>query len=188
MKSAGLCFLLSLLAVAEAGRFLQENERTRLFLRYKGLRGRRLARKCARSIIQDNDDDDVVIMEATHSSCLDQLTRLSDILEVDYDNEVQGMGMIDGHWQHSFSRALDEVTPWGIEMIQADQVPTGNHEVIICIVDAGLAAGHPDFNNENVNGTDTVKFYGDPWAWGKDGSGHGKFVRAETSRNRLHCV
>jgi hypothetical protein len=31
-------------------------------------------------------------------------------------------------------------------------------------------------DSENINGTDTVQFYGDPWFWGDDGASHGTHV------------
>ena len=161
--------------VCEGARFLQEHERTRVFLRYGGLRGRRIARKCANRVVQDDDGDDVIIMEANRT-CFDQLKHTQDILEIEYDNEVAGLGLGDKEWIDGFHRAVEESQQYGIEMIQADQVTVGNGEIVICIVDSGLAAGHPDFQHEKLNGTDTVKFYGDPWAWTKDGSGHGTHV------------
>jgi serine protease len=177
MKSFRLSLLLSSLSVAQGAsrRFLEEHERTRVFLRYGGIQGRRKARKCAGQIYQDNPDDDVIIMDA-NSTCMQSLAGLDDIIEIDYDNEVQGMGMLDGDWEDAFTRALNDVTPWGIGMIQADQVDVGDHEVTVCIVDSGIASGHPDFASENINGTDTVKFYGEPWLWGGDKAGHGTHV------------
>ena len=98
----------------------------------------------------------------------------NDILEIEYDNEVQGLGGIRGaEWALQFHRAVQD-SSWELGMIQADQVSPGEHEVVVCVVDSGLAEAHPDFTQENVNGTDTVKFYGDPWSWGNDGMGHGK--------------
>ena len=134
-----------------------------------------MARRCASAIFQDYPDDDVIIMNA-NSTCLKSLQDYDDIIEIDYDNEVGGLGMFDGFWEDAFSRALAEVTAWNIQMIQADKVSTGDHEVTVCIVDSGVSSAHPEFTNENFNGTDTVKFYGNPWPWGSDGVGHGTHV------------
>ena len=101
-----------------------------------------------------------------------------DIIEIDYDNEVKGMrvGKPDSYWVDTFSRTLEEETAWGVKMIQADQLQTGDHEITVCIVDSGIAIGHPEFNGANINGTDTVKFYGDPLEWDGDKAGHGTHV------------
>lgn len=70
---------------------------------------------------------------------------------------------------------LGEVSPYGITMVQADQVSdasTGNRTV--CIIDSGYDLGHPDLpTGSNVAGCSG----GDcNLTWYQDGSGHGTHV------------
>jgi subtilisin family serine protease len=147
-------------------------EGTRIFARYRGQRGHRIAERCARNIIQDNDGDDIIILQG-NGLCMEQLTRDTDIIEADFDNEVFALGSSS---PADLTRTLEEMLPWGLEMIQANQLDTGDNNITVCIVDSGLAIGHPDFDHDMITGTDTVKFYGPAWNWSEDKSGHGTHV------------
>lgn len=65
----------------------------------------------------------------------------------------------------------EEVTPYGIQMVQADQVAgIVGPESKVCVIDSGYSLGHEDKPGLSVvTGTD------DPGAgaWSEDGSGHG---------------
>lgn len=52
----------------------------------------------------------------------------------------------------------DEVLPYGIAMIQADQVTIGPYgsNILVCIVDTGVARLHPDLNIFELTGADRV--------------------------------
>jgi subtilisin family serine protease len=153
-------------------RELQEGT-SRIFARYGGPRGHRIAKKCAHKIIQDKDDDDIIIFEGS-GLCMEQLQRDTDIIEAEFDNEVRALGS--GGENFSSRRSLEEIIPWGLEMIQADQLEAGDNEITICIVDSGLACGHPDFDASMITGNDTTKFYGPIWKWDADVAGHGTHV------------
>lgn len=69
---------------------------------------------------------------------------------------------------------LAETTPYGIVMVQADQVaaqPAGDR-TSVCIIDSGISAGHEDFAGLPVDGTVDAGS-GD---WGIDLCGHGTHV------------
>jgi serine protease len=183
-------FLLSLITLAFArneasasnnlrGHQRQWNQRelqegVRMFARYSGQRGHRLAKKCARKIIQDNDDDDILIFEGD-GLCMEQLLGDVDIIEADFDNEVYVLGSGGANTKDPI-RTLEEIIPWGLEMIQADQLDAGDNEIVVCIVDSGIALEHPDFVSDMITGNDTVKFYGPRWDWKTDKRGHGTHV------------
>lgn len=70
-----------------------------------------------------------------------------------------------------------ETTPYGITMVQADQVPASPASgdagrVKVCIIDSGISAGHEDFAGLPLSGTN------DPGtgSWNVDGCGHGTHV------------
>ena len=186
MKRRGIPSLLALvllvaspyLSLADAStrnlrRHLNERELlegTRIFARYAGPRGHRLAKRCARKIIRDRDDDDVIIFEG-NGLCMEQLQRDMDIIDADFDNKVFPLGSSGD----ASSRVLEEIMPWGLEMIQADQLEVGDNEVTVCIVDSGIARDHPDFDSSMITGNDTVGIFW-KWKWDTDVSGHGTHV------------
>jgi hypothetical protein len=170
LMSKIIIFATLLLSVVQA-------QEQRVFARYTGPRGRqRIIRKCAKRVIRDYDDDDVVIIETYNPQCLRLLQQDANILEADMDYPVVGFGLRGGT-DSPPRRALDEDVPYRMEMIQADQLEASNHNVLVCIVDTGVtighpefdqasvAIGHPEFDQANIQGTDTVKFYGPEWNW-----------------------
>lgn len=74
----------------------------------------------------------------------------------------------------------DEMVPYGISMVQADQVEMGDTPVTVCIVDTGIDLGHPDLDASLVTGADreTEDADGVPlWLrWNTDARGHGTHV------------
>jgi subtilisin family serine protease len=70
-----------------------------------------------------------------------------------------------------------EITPYGIKMVQADQLATGGSRALVCIVDTGVIWGHPDLDFNKISGADrrsnkdssTLK-------WNGDTRGHGTHI------------
>ncbi|KAL3909379.1 MAG: hypothetical protein SGILL_008109 [Bacillariaceae sp.] len=147
------------------------------FARYASEQGRRQVQRCASKIIEDADETDYTIFESTVSDarCLANLKRSTDVLSVEVDHPAWAFASpIDFSTESSLSRTLAEHTPWGIQNIQADQLPQGDANVTICVVDTGVAASHPDLNTERINGTSPEgKEY---WRWDQDRAGHGTHV------------
>jgi hypothetical protein len=135
----------------------------RIYVQYKNKKGHDRAIQHATIVHQDADDDDVVIMSCMN--CLATLRNISSIVEVSIDHPIEAFGNIVGP-----ARTLEEVIPWGLHAIQADQLMAGGDGVKVCIVDTGLAIGHPDFNYDFISGTDTVKDDGSVWQWSVDKS------------------
>jgi len=69
---------------------------------------------------------------------------------------------------------LSQATPYGIKMVQADQVSDGGASAVkVCIIDSGYDVGHEDLPfGANVGGTDDSG----AGPWDEDGSGHGTHV------------
>ena len=69
-----------------------------------------------------------------------------------------------------------EETPYGLGLVQADQLEQGPADITVCVVDTGYGSGHPDLPNEQQNG---VKGYSPHEngsggnRWNHDGHGHG---------------
>lgn len=76
---------------------------------------------------------------------------------------------------------LAESTPYGIDMVQALQVPdnlVSNRKV--CIIDTGYTLNHPDLINSGVTGDDG-NGSNDTGNWYEDGNGHGTHVAGTIS-------
>jgi serine protease len=65
---------------------------------------------------------------------------------------------------------LGQTTPYGISMVQADQIVTTSQVTnrTVCIIDSGLYTGHEDLQTSNITG--------EPLGWDTDGCGHGTHV------------
>lgn len=70
--------------------------------------------------------------------------------------------------------ASGQLEPYGIRMVQADQLPQGDSLAgnrKLCIIDSGYSLGHAD-----LPGTPQVSGYNGNLPWSQDGSGHGTHV------------
>ena len=70
---------------------------------------------------------------------------------------------------------MSQSTPYGISMVQADQVPEGASvgNVKVCVIDSGYFVGHEDLQDGNISGY--------PSGWDTDGCGHGSHVAGTIS-------
>ena len=164
---------------------------TRIVARYNSLQGHTLAKTCAQKVFQDQDDDDLIIVQA-NKECLKQLEKDSSIMAVELDHPVFALGSGSSSsssssgssmmYEHSDAihnhnhRHLTEVVPWGLQAIQADQLEMGPSEIVVCIVDTGIALNHPDLNKAKITGSDNVKLYEPNWSWNTEKSYHGTHV------------
>lgn len=146
---------------------------TRIIAKFHGRRGERLIKKCANKIFQDNGEGMIIVQG--NGNCMQTLQDDPDV-QADFDFPVQALGTVTTTTT-TRKRRLKEVTPWGLEMIHADKLQAGDHEITICLVDTGIAVGHPDFDQNQITGVDSKPFYvQEPWRWNLDRSGHGTHI------------
>ena len=154
----------------------------RIFAKFRDEDGHQLIKQCASTIIRDLDSDNEVVFQG-NGACLEILQRSGSILEADEDFEVHAF-KDKRHHRRRRELIYSEVVPWGIEAIQADLLDAGDGEVLVCIVDTGLAIDHPEFVDytKRITGDDAKR----GWEWDVDRFGHGTHttgIIAATSGN-----
>ena len=65
-----------------------------------------------------------------------------------------------------------ETVPYGISMVQANQISAPDTDLKVCIIDSGYSLGHPDLPQTGVSGVDDNV----AGVWSHDGCGHGTHV------------
>jgi len=144
----------------------------RMFVEYFDEEGKDEIVSSASAVIKEYPGQNLMVVELDHET-RNTLVSKRVIKSAQHDGRVEGSGI----WQdaHTPLRVLEEKIPWGIRMIQADQLDVGDFPVTICIVDTGYALGHPDLPLD-VTGDDAISKFGDLWEWQIDFNGHGTHV------------
>jgi subtilisin family serine protease len=151
----------------------------------------RKVKECAQEII-DHRGNELIIMAT--QSCIDMLKNQEELeapddaetknfLKIEEDYPVQALSLGSSfsdplpqtETAESFlSRNAMEIVPWGIEMIQADQVDMGSENITVCLADTGISIDHPDFISHHITGEDYFQWATDSfWKWDADVNGHG---------------
>lgn len=142
----------------------------RYVARYSGMIGRQSIQGCAKTIRVDGNYSDYIIFEGDRH-CFSMLRHETSIWDVEEDFPVIALGKVKNIKRPH--RYLEERVPWGIKAIQADLLPPGPHDVKVCVVDSGIAGGHPDFRMERMEGSDRAE---DGLRWDRDRGGHGTHI------------
>lgn len=144
-------------------------------------------------VLRDFKKDSFVALQVDNDqldTILTQLVLDPDIEAIEEDSQWFEQGSLDAiltdDEQRNLrssggSRQLAELTPYGITMVQGDQVSVGSTKVIVCIVDTGVAL-HPDLDFSRITGVDhmtnkdNVKL-----KWNGDTRGHGTHIAGTIS-------
>ena len=71
-------------------------------------------------------------------------------------------------------RPTKELQSYGVKMIQGDEVAIGSSPTRVCVVDTGVAAGHPDLDFSRIDGVDRISNIDKSLlSWDGDTRGHG---------------
>ena len=139
-----------------------------VFVRYHDDNVKANVLAAAYELIEDVENEDLIIVKMKQS-ILEQL-RGNGLVEAETDNKVAAFVHVHEHVPFSIrQRLLEEEVPYGIKMIQADQLDVGSHNVTVCIIDTGYAEGHPDLPLDTT-GTSTPERN---FTWNEDLNGHG---------------
>lgn len=150
----------------------QSSRLSRFFVEYHGAQGRNVILNRASSVIKEYGDDNSMVIEIDEDG---KSTLLADELIKGFESDAPVEGFASIH--RDLLHAANEKVPWGIGMIQADQLPVGPYPVKVCIADTGYGLGHPDLPvRGKVTGNDAISKSGELWSWNIDFHGHGTHV------------
>jgi serine protease len=94
-----------------------------------------------------------------------------------YLSEDEVQQMLRGNTNHNHRNLQGETVPYGIKMVQGDQVSYGSSKVTVCIVDTGVAPAHPDLNYSKISGKSRNSNVDNSLlVWNGDVRGHGTHI------------
>lgn len=123
-----------------------------------------------RTVYHDYDEDNVLVLDLDD----DEIRAMSlneNIASVEKDYRYYELGHMVRELSVNETRNLAESVPYGVTMVQADQVPIGPYGVKICIADTGVVR-HPDLPR-SMSGADRTSSAGKPVYWAGDKRSHG---------------
>ena len=149
----------------------KESSGSRVFVKYKDDSGREGAKTAALELLEEFENHNLLVVS------LDENGRKAlewddgiEFLEPDHPIAASAAGL-----EYVGDRNLAEQRPWGLDMIESDAVPMGDHPVKVCLIDTGYAQGHPDL--PFATGDDSIRPHRrEPWLWDIDFNGHGTHV------------
>jgi len=125
-----------------------------------------------KTVILDLDDESVAYLDGWDEN----------IQSVEDDPIWEEQGYLEEHLDESQMRKRmlqGETIPYGIKMVQADQIPMGNWPVQVCVTDTGSSRRHPDLRDANMKGAsryDATENGQVKLKWAFDNRGHGTHV------------
>jgi serine protease len=158
-----------------------EPDSDRFIVRYKNDQGKSSAKAAAQKVHVDLEPQNALGVTLS-SEALEGLQNNPNIEYVEQDSPRYTM-MMPGYEKNTpnnnethgenHRRLIDNAVPYGIPMVQADQVSyDSSNPRTVCIIDTGYNLGHEDLpSTPNVNGYD-----GRDLMWSQDGRGHGTHI------------
>jgi serine protease len=155
----------------KAGKSNPKKPEKRVVVRYKNVDGRTaLLGKSDRKVYHSFDDENVIVVDMDDDE-IEAMSADENIEAVEDDYEYEALGQFVRELDATEVRQLGEETPYGIKMVQADQVSFGGYGVKVCIADTGVIR-HPDLPT-NMRGSDRSTSSGQTILWDGDRVGHG---------------
>jgi serine protease len=160
-----------------------ERNSDRFIVRYKNDDGRSSAHRAATEV-HAHLAPQKAVAGTFSSEALEGLHNNSNIEYVEQDylrylkrgydtNDLFKQQMYNNETGDENYRKLTETVPYGIPMVQADQVPyDSSNPRTVCIIDSGYALGHEDLPSTNVDGYSLDANF----PWNQDNFGHGTHI------------
>jgi subtilisin family serine protease len=158
---------------------------TRLFIKYKNERGKEGVLARSQRVYNDNEQKGIMVAQVDRDG-VEFLEQDENILSLEEDHLWRQEGTsLDRFVDAEHARRLSntETIPYGITMVQGDQLDVGPSPVQVCIIDTGLAGNHPDLDLNNINGSNrSSNIDGSELYWNEDVFGHGTHVAVSPVR------
>lgn len=159
-----------------------EDKVHRVVVTYSDPKGREDALKLGGKVYHDFDSDKTLVLDMSEQA-ISFLNNQDDyVVKIEYDSTWYEQGYMEEYVSSNehYQRKLNEHVPYGITLVQADQVQVGDHPVTVCIADTGVARKHPDILRRMTKGEDRLDDHG-YLRWRKDFKGHGTHVAGTVS-------
>ena len=147
----------------------------RVLVQYTNHQGKDEALARSSRLYHDFDEQGVVSIEVTEEH-LRELSNNPNIASIEEDGifQEQGYHESDLTMEDPEHRRLAQTTPYGITMVQGDQLNVGKSPVTVCIADTGVASSHPDLPRRRLNGANRYSSASNqPLYYNVDARGHG---------------
>jgi serine protease len=172
-----------------------EPDSDRFIVRYKNEQGKASIQAAAQKVHVDLEPQDAFAVTLS-SEALEGLQNNPNIEYVEQDSPrytmmIRGYHLKDDVLKEDIPnnnethgdenhRRVAETVPYGIPMVQADQVSyDSSNPRTVCIIDTGYNLGHEDLpSNNTVDGYDDGNL-----AWSQDGVGHGTHIAGRSHVN-----
>jgi subtilisin family serine protease len=152
---------------------------SRVLIKYSNEQGKLDALDLSTRVYHDFDEGNILAVEVDEAH-LAELYNNSDIDSIEEDRFFYEQGFHERDLtedEHEVRRLQQQVTPYGISMVQADQMVVGPYPVKVCIADTGVARRHPDLQQCSLSGANRYSnINGSPLYWRVDVRGHGTHV------------
>ncbi|GKY92205.1 hypothetical protein MPSEU_000191700 [Mayamaea pseudoterrestris] len=173
-----------------SARQVDENS-VRVMVKYANEQGKEDALAHATRMYHDFDERDVLAIQVDEA-ILETLLLNPNIESVEDDRvyEEQGFEELTMTQDEHEHRRLQQKVPYGISMIQADQLNVGRYPVQVCVADTGVALNHPDLKARLLTGASRYSsITGAALYWNIDARGHGTHIAGTISaRNNGYGV
>ena len=117
----------------------------------------------------------------------------SHVIAVDEDTSMESNFTVNNrNFYTRGNRHLTQITPYGVPMVQADQVVVPNYvynRKTVCLADTGVLYTHPDLPQSLMTGTNRFSTYFDTELyWQFDVNGHGTCIAGIISANMTNNI
>jgi hypothetical protein len=153
----------------------------RVLVQYLNEQGREKALARSSRLYHDFHRKNVLAIEIDKQNLM-ALSNNPNIVSIEDDGVYEAQGfhertLADNEHEYRTLQQQQQVTPYGISLVQADRLSIGPHPVKVCITDTGVAKKHPDLTKKRLKGADRdSSINGALLYWHVDAVGHGTHV------------
>jgi hypothetical protein len=155
----------------------------RVMVHYANDKGREEALAQSSRLYHDFHEDRVLSIEIGESN-IAELADSPNVISIEEDRIYTEQGFHERTLSEEEyeQRRLQQKRPYGVTMVQADQLKVGPNPVRVCIADTGAAFRHPDLPRWLMNGADRdSSITGSRLYWKIDARGHGSHIAGTIS-------